>query len=260
MSTARTSKSACRASFCDNTRSNRHLTALHFDSRNFIECGEKSMTPSMLSTRSLFTACTAVAAGILSWPLVGCERDAHNHEDGPAETGTLATGSADTSSDTQFDESQDSGVGDSQSTASTAHDATDEIDEILEDSNEPDLIADDFDFCESQGIEDCPRSFVKDDLLHYTIAYSVGCAPHTFTTYWDKVWLESLPPQVRLVVYHDAHGETCEASLFDERVVDVKRFRESLEAAGNGANGIDIRVMNAHDPDGASLKVHYSFD
>lgn len=70
---------------------------------------------------------------------------------------------------------------------------------------------------------------IQGDELLVHVETGGGCASHRFSMCWDGAVLDSNPPQVNLVLSHDAHGDTCDALLFHDLRVDLTRIRASVE-------------------------------
>ena len=99
---------------------------------------------------------------------------------------------------------------------------------------------------------------VEDDLLALRVAYSGGCEPHDFFVCWrDGSFLETDPVQARLAVFHDAHGDQCEAYLTEERYIDLALLRQAYQS-GYGQSGT-IVIDIAAGLDSAEHSVEYTF-
>lgn len=87
---------------------------------------------------------------------------------------------------------------------------------------------------------------VEGNLLHMYAQYSGGCQDHDFYACWDGTFMESFPVQVRLQVFHDAHGDTCEALITKDIYLDLSTLRESYQNAYRSQTGtIILRVAGA---------------
>ncbi len=62
---------------------------------------------------------------------------------------------------------------------------------------------------------------VEGDQLFLNVSYSGGCAAHEFVICYGG-FAESVPVQVRLLIGHNANGDTCERAVNEQLVVDVR--------------------------------------
>jgi hypothetical protein len=84
---------------------------------------------------------------------------------------------------------------------------------------------------------------VDGDTLAVTVTYSGGCAEHAFVPCWpDQSFMESAPVQARLELWHDDHGDPCDAVIEDDIAIDLGPLRDAWhDAYGDGAGEIVIR-------------------
>lgn len=102
------------------------------------------------------------------------------------------------------------------------------------------------------------RVVVEDDLLAVRVGFSGGCEPHDFFVCWrDSSFLETDPVRARLAVFHDAHGDRCEAYLTQERYIDLTPLREAFQT-GYGQHGTII-IDVAIGLDGTEHSAEYTF-
>ena len=82
------------------------------------------------------------------------------------------------------------------------------------------------------------------DELTVSVSYSGGCADHDFALCWpDQSFMESAPVQVGLELFHDGHGDPCEAYPTEERTFDLSPLKAEWQAAyGGGSGEIVIRL------------------
>jgi hypothetical protein len=57
--------------------------------------------------------------------------------------------------------------------------------------------------------------------LRVKVVYTGGCEEHAFAACWDGTVLDSAPPLLHLRVHHEANGDTCEARLSHDVLIDV---------------------------------------
>jgi hypothetical protein len=62
---------------------------------------------------------------------------------------------------------------------------------------------------------------VEGDRLRVGVSYGGGCAPHAFAACWDGFILDSSPPLLHLEVHHEANGDSCDAHLSHDILIDV---------------------------------------
>jgi hypothetical protein len=65
------------------------------------------------------------------------------------------------------------------------------------------------------------------DKLIIDVRYGGGCGRHTFQLAWDGAVLKSDPPQVSLVLSHDANGDMCRALLSERLQFDLSTILDN---------------------------------
>jgi hypothetical protein len=76
--------------------------------------------------------------------------------------------------------------------------------------------------------------------LVVTVGYGGGCAPHDFTLCWpDQAFLESYPVQASLELFHDGHGDSCDAWFVEDRRFSLAPL---VDAFGAPAGTIVVRI------------------
>ena len=69
--------------------------------------------------------------------------------------------------------------------------------------------------------------------LVVNVGYSGGCKPHTFQACWDGRFAETAPVQASLRLFHDAHGDACEALKSSTVEIDLTNlalgYREAYQ-------------------------------
>jgi hypothetical protein len=101
---------------------------------------------------------------------------------------------------------------------------------------------------------------VREDWLHVFVAYSGGCATHSFAALSAGAFLESNPVQLRIVIAHDASGDSCEAWLHGELRFDLARVRQAYARAYRSRSGeVILQLLPAADSAVAPVRVRYSF-
>lgn len=67
---------------------------------------------------------------------------------------------------------------------------------------------------------------IEGDVLAVQVRYSGGCATHDFVLLDTGIATRSIPPQHRLRLVHDAHGDACEAYLTRDLFFDISPLRK----------------------------------
>ncbi len=100
---------------------------------------------------------------------------------------------------------------------------------------------------------DCPTGgdalainsvWVKGDTLSVDASFSGGCAEHTVTACWDGSFLESNPVQAHISLYHDAHGDSCEAYLTQTFTFDLTSMKDVYNAGYPGTPGTVLLAVD----------------
>jgi hypothetical protein len=78
---------------------------------------------------------------------------------------------------------------------------------------------------------------VDGDTLVVTVSYSGGCEEHTFTPCFDGAFAESDPVQATLELFHDDHGDTCEAYPTVDVPVDLAPLKAYWQASYGTSSG-----------------------
>ena len=93
---------------------------------------------------------------------------------------------------------------------------------------------------------------VSGDTLSIDASYGGGCEAHEFQVCWDQSFMESEPVQVRLEVWHDANGDSCEAYLSETLLFDLAPLKQAWQDAYQQESGT-ITILTG------SGSVDYSF-
>ena len=79
---------------------------------------------------------------------------------------------------------------------------------------------------------------IEGDELVVGVGYSGGCETHDFTLCWpDQTFMESNPVQVALELFHDAHHDTCEAGIIEDRHFSLFPLRAAYADAYGAKKG-----------------------
>ena len=85
---------------------------------------------------------------------------------------------------------------------------------------------------------------IEGDILKVTVQYSGGHQEHEFTLYWSGISTRSLPPQLPMVLKHDANGDQAEALI-------TRTIEFELSAINQPA------IINLSTDHGDSARVEY---
>ena len=78
---------------------------------------------------------------------------------------------------------------------------------------------------------------ISGDTLTIDASYGGGCEAHDFQICWDQSFAESEPVQVWLEVWHDAHGDGCEAYLSETLSFDLSPLKRAWQDGYQQASG-----------------------
>ena len=79
---------------------------------------------------------------------------------------------------------------------------------------------------------------VDGDELVVSLGFGGGCEAHDFTLCWpDQTFMESHPVQVSLELFHDAHHDTCEAWVTEERRFSLRPLGAAYTASYDAKKG-----------------------
>jgi hypothetical protein len=93
-------------------------------------------------------------------------------------------------------------------------------------------------------------SIEKDELV-MSVSYSGGCRDHIIDLYSYTGIMKSNPPQMNLVLSHNANGDMCEAYITKNIRFDLSKIKEYL----GGLVGVTGTViLNINGPDGKPIK------
>lgn len=82
---------------------------------------------------------------------------------------------------------------------------------------------------------------IVSDRLVLDVAYSGGCAEHTFGGFTPEVNIAIYPPQITVFVVHDGNGDLCEAYPREEVELDIT----SLLGAFGGEFTVTIQPIDS---------------
>ncbi|MFZ5476002.1 MAG: hypothetical protein ACOZNI_04445 [Myxococcota bacterium] len=85
------------------------------------------------------------------------------------------------------------------------------------------------------------------DTLIATVSYGGGCETHDFVTCWpDGAFAESSPVQAALELWHDAHGDACEAWITEDHEIDLAPLRRAYQLAYSSSTGTIVVHLGEH--------------
>ena len=70
---------------------------------------------------------------------------------------------------------------------------------------------------------------IEADTLRVNVSYTGGCETHAFTLVAEPMFLESFPVQLRVSIAHNANGDTCEASITEDRQFDLTPIKTAYQ-------------------------------
>jgi hypothetical protein len=93
------------------------------------------------------------------------------------------------------------------------------------------------------------------DVLTLEVRYGGGCREHRFALVSSPAWRLSMPPQVGLVLAHDADGDMCRALLSETLRYDLSSLRDAYfqDAGAEAGEGTILLDLQRH-------RIRYSFE
>lgn len=82
---------------------------------------------------------------------------------------------------------------------------------------------------------------LKGDILELVVSYSGGCETHDFVLQGDPRIMKSLPPQMNIVLLHNANQDRCRAHITDTLHYDLSPVRMGDEGT------IILRLFNTEE-------------
>ncbi len=70
------------------------------------------------------------------------------------------------------------------------------------------------------------------DSLTMLVAFSGGCKAHDFKVITNGAMMKSMPPQINVLLSHDAHGDMCEALLTQDVTVSLEPLKQQAQSGG----------------------------
>ena len=86
---------------------------------------------------------------------------------------------------------------------------------------------------------------ISSDVFVLVTQYGGGCTHHDFKLFGSKLFLESLPPQVEIVLSHNANGDQCKALITDSLRFSLTRLRELYQSSYGSKGALLLRL---HEP------------
>jgi len=86
------------------------------------------------------------------------------------------------------------------------------------------------------------------DLLGFSVSYSGGCKEHKIELFALKAIAKSNPPQVTVLLSHDANNDMCEAYLTKKIFFDLTPLKEYLKGTSNKV------LLIIHDTSGRPIR------
>lgn len=92
---------------------------------------------------------------------------------------------------------------------------------------------------------------IENNELVVSVSYSGGCASHLIELYAYTGILKSNPPQMNLVLSHNANNDMCEAYITKTIRFDLTKIKEYLGGQVGGAGTV---ILNVNGTDGKPIK------
>ena len=86
------------------------------------------------------------------------------------------------------------------------------------------------------------------DRMTIAVAYSGGCADHTFTLHACDVFLESWPPQSDVMLVHADPDDPCDAVVTEDVVFDLVPLKDTYRASQGRSRTLKLNVYASGDP------------
>jgi hypothetical protein len=100
---------------------------------------------------------------------------------------------------------------------------------------------------------------IQKDILTLVVRYGGGCKDHEFELYWDGLFMESEPVQVRLELSHNSNGDLCRALLTDELSFSLSKIKTRFKENYGGSMGLVVINILEPDSERKTHSLHYSF-
>jgi hypothetical protein len=100
---------------------------------------------------------------------------------------------------------------------------------------------------------------ISSDVLVMVAQYGGGCALHEFKLFGSKLFLESFPPQVDIVLSHNANGDLCKALITDSLRFSLTRLREFYQSSYGSKGALLLRLHEPGKQEPLSPLVRYEF-
>ncbi len=81
------------------------------------------------------------------------------------------------------------------------------------------------------------RADIRRDVLELTTHYGGGCKEHEFELYWDGLFMESNPVQVKLQLSHNSNNDICRALITENIYFDISLLKSSYSAGYHTSQG-----------------------
>lgn len=104
-------------------------------------------------------------------------------------------------------------------------------------------------------------SNITRNILELTARYGGGCEEHKFDLYWDGLFMESNPVQIKLQLSHNSHNDVCRALITKNIYFDLTLLKTSFSSGYQTSQG-EI-IIHIFEPDTTNIKqhtVHYAFN
>ena len=96
------------------------------------------------------------------------------------------------------------------------------------------------------------------NLLTINVTYGGGCEDHDFALIASEFWELTYPPQLGIVLSHDAHHDMCKALITKVLTFDLTRLKEIYGYARHTNTGTIVLMLEGYSVD-YNTSIRYSF-
>jgi hypothetical protein len=87
---------------------------------------------------------------------------------------------------------------------------------------------------------------VDGDTLRLAVEHGGGCREHTYRLVASRAFMESQPPQTRLVLGHDARGDACRALVRVDLAVSLVPLADAVRAGSGTRRGAIVLHLEGY--------------
>lgn len=142
---------------------------------------------------------------------------------------------------------------------SSCCDQKDPVSTLQEEVQEVILIGSRNVFFSSEEPASIQEASIQGDKLSLKVSYSGGGEKHDFTLFASEGFLESSPVQAELFLFHDAHGDSCEALITEELLFDLSPLKKLYKSMYQDDGPILLRIYEPGETDSFKVLIIYEF-